>query len=135
MAKNCAKNGQKWGTKWGPDIIVEILNEFNFKIEDKNTSKAIKVQYDRLEKYKTREKPITSAPQAKRKTTVKEQKYTDLNNSDNDDINEIQSSTDSESNLNTETQSEAEVANDSLNVTNDTSDNEAKESEQQTSKG
>ena len=46
----------------------------------------------------------------------------------------MESSTDSESNLNTENQSEAEDANDSLNVTNDKSENEAKESEQETSK-
>ena len=107
----------------------------NFKIEDKNTSKAIKVHYDGLEKYETREKPITSAPQAKRKTKVKEQKNTDLNSSDEDDIIETQSSTDSESNLNTENQSEAEDTNSPLNVTNDTSENGAKETEQQTSKG
>ena len=38
----------------------------------------------------------------------------------------MESSTDSESNLNTEDQSEAESANDSLNATNDTSGKEAK---------
>ena len=58
-----------------------------------------------------------------------------MNSSDDDDIIELESSTDSESNLNTENQSEAEDANDSLIATNDTSENEAKESEQETSKG
>ena len=106
----------------------------NFKVEDKKTRKAIKVHYDRLTKYKTREKPFTPGPQAKRKTTSKEQKNSDLNSSDDGDIIEIESSTDSESNLNTENQSEAEDANDSLNVTNETSEIEAKESEQETSK-
>ena len=107
----------------------------NFKVEDKKTRKAIKVHYDRLKKYKTREKPFTPEPQAKRKTTSKEQKNSDLNSSDDGDIIETESSTDSESNVNTENQSEAEDANDSLNVTNETSENEAKESEQETSKG
>ena len=58
-----------------------------------------------------------------------------MKSSDDGHIIEIESSTDSESNLNTEKQSEAEDANDSLNVTNETSENEAKESEQETSKG
>ena len=107
----------------------------NFKVEDIKTRKAIKVHYDRLKKYKTREKPFTPEPQAKRKTTIKEQKNSDLNSSDDGDIIEIESSTDSESNLNTENQSGAEDANDSLNVTNETSENEAKESEQENSKG
>ena len=107
----------------------------NFKVEDKKTSKAINVHYDQLKKYKTREKPLTPEPQAKRKTTIKEQKNSNLNSPDDGDIIEIESSTDSESNLNTENQSEAEDANDSLNVTNETSENEAKESEQETSKG
>ena len=49
-----------------------------------------------------------------------------MNSSDDDDTIEKASSTDSESNLNTENQSEAEDANDSLNVRNDTSENEAK---------
>ena len=119
----------------GPYINVEIINDLNFKVEDKKTRKAIKVHYDRLKKYKTREKPFTPEPQAKRKTTIKEQKNSDLNSSDDGDIIEIESSTDSESNLNTENQSEAEDANDSLNVTNETSENEAKESDQETSKG
>ena len=107
----------------------------NFKVEDKKTRKAIKVRYDRLKKFKTREKPFTPEPQAKRKTTIKEQKNSDLNSSDDGDIIEIESLADSENNLNTENQSEAEDANDSLNVTNETSENEAKESEQETSKG
>ena len=119
----------------GPYIIVKIINDLNFKVEDKNTRKAIKVHYDRLKKYKTREKPFTPEPQAKRKITCKEQKNSDLNSSDDSDIIEIESSTENESNLNTENQSEAEDANDSLNVTNETSENEAKESEQETSKG
>ena len=58
-----------------------------------------------------------------------------MNSSDNGEIIEIESSTDTESNLNTENQSEAENAIDSLNVTNDTSENEAKQSEQATFKG
>ena len=106
-----------------------------FKLEDKKTRKAIKVHFDRLKKYKTREKPTTPEPQAKRKTTSKEQKNSYLNSSDDGDITEIESSTDSESNLNTENQSEAEDANDSLNVTNETSEKEVQESEQETSKG
>ena len=116
-------------------IIVEIINDLNFKVEDKKTRKAIKVHYDRLKKYKTREKPFTPEPQAKRKTTSKEQKNSDLHSSDDGDIIAIESSTDSESNINTENQSEAEDANDSLNVANETSENEAKKSEQGTSKG
>ena len=119
----------------GPYIIVEIINDLNFKVEDKKTRKAIKVHYDRLKKHKTREKPFTPEPQAKRKTTSKEQKNSNLNSSDDGDIIEIESSTDSESNLITENQSEAEDASDSLNVTNETPENEAKESEQETSKG
>ena len=119
----------------GPYIIVEIINDLNLKVEDKKTRKAIKVHYDRVKKYKTREKPLTPEPQAKRKTTIKVQKNSDLNSSDDSDIIGIESSTDSESNLNTENQSEAEDANVSLNVTNETSENEAKESEQETSKG
>ena len=119
----------------GTYIIVEIINDLNFKVEDKKTRKAIKVHFDRLTKYKTREKPFTPEPQAKLKTTIKEHKNSNLNSSDDGDIIEIESSTDSESNLNTEDQSEAEDANDSRNVTNETSENEAKESEQETSKG
>ena len=115
----------------GPYIIVEIINDLNFKVEDKKTRKTIKV---RLKKYKTREKPFTPEPQAKRKTTSKERKNSNLNSSDDGDIIEIESSTDSESNLITENQSEAEDASDSLNVTNETPENEAKESEQETSK-
>ena len=84
----------------------------SFKVEDKKTRKAIIVNYDRLKKNKTREKPFTPEPQAKRKTTSKEQKNSDLNSSDDGDIIEIESATDSESNLNTENQSEAEEAND-----------------------
>ena len=57
----------------GPYIIVETINYLNFEVEDKKTRKAIKVHYDRLKKYKTREKPFTPEPQAKRKTTIKEQ--------------------------------------------------------------
>ena len=119
----------------GPYIIVEIIIDLNFKVEDKKTRKAIKVHYDRMKKYKTREKLFTLEPQAKRKTTIKEQKNKDSNSSDDGDIIEIESSTDSESNLNKENQSEAQDANDSLIVTNETSENEAKKSEQETSKG
>ena len=118
-----------------PYIIFEIKNDLNFKVEDKKTRKAINVQYDRLKKYKTRAKSFTPEPQANRKTTIKEQKNTELNSSDDDDINEIESSAVIESNLNTENQSEAEDDIDSINVTNDTSENEAKESEHKTSKG
>ena len=38
----------------GPNIIVEIINDLNFKVEDKNTKKAFKVLYDRLIKYEKR---------------------------------------------------------------------------------
>ena len=106
-----------------------------FKVKDKKTKKAIKVHYDRLKKNKTTEKLFTPEPRPKRKRTVKEQKNTGLNSSEDDDIIEIESPTDSKSILNTEDQSEAEDANDSLNVTNDTCENEARESEQETSRG
>ena len=119
----------------GPNIIFENINDLNFKVGDKKTRNAIKVYYDRLKKYKTREKPFTPEPQAKRKTTIKEQQNSNLNSSDDGDIIEIESSTDSESNLITDNQSGAEDANDSLNVINETSEKEAKESEQETSKG
>ena len=74
----------------GPNIIVENINDLNFKVGDKKTRKAIKVHYDRLKKYKTREKPLTPEPQAKRKTTIKEQQNSDLNSSDDGDISEIE---------------------------------------------
>ena len=86
-------------------------------------------------KVKHEKKPFKIEPQAKRKTTVKEQKNTDLNSSDNDDTIEKASSTDSGSNLNTKNQSETEAASDSLNVRNDTSENEAKELERESTKG
>ena len=70
----------------GPYTIVEIINDLNFKVEDKITRKAIKVHYDRMKKYKKREKPFTPEPQAKRKTTVKEQKNSNLNSSDDGDL-------------------------------------------------
>ena len=54
----------------GPYVIVEIINNLIFKVEDKKTKKAIKVHYDRLKKYETKEKLFTPEPQAKRKTTV-----------------------------------------------------------------
>ena len=38
----------------GPYIIVKIINNLNFKLEDKKTRKAIKVHYDRLKKKNTR---------------------------------------------------------------------------------
>ena len=119
----------------GPYIIVEFINDLNFKVENKKTRKANKVPYDRLKKYKTREKPFTPEPRAIQKTTIKEQRDTNLNSSDDSDLIEIESSADTESNLNTENQSEAEDDIDSLNVTSDTSENEAKESEQETSEG
>ena len=56
-----------------------------------------------------------------------------MNSSDDDDIIETELSTDSETNLNTENQFGAEDANNSRNVTNDTSENEAKGAEQETS--
>ena len=87
-----------------------------------------------MKKYKTREKPFTLEPHAKRKTTVKKNKI-NLNSSGDDDIIENELFTNSESNVNSENQSEAEIANNLLNVTNDTSENESKESEHQTSKG
>ena len=37
-----------------PYTIIEIIKDFSFKVEDKQTTKAIKVHYDRLQKYKTR---------------------------------------------------------------------------------
>ena len=40
----------------GPYIIVENINDLNFKVEVKKTRKAIKFHYDRLKKFKTREK-------------------------------------------------------------------------------
>ena len=49
----------------GPFIIVEIINDLNFMVENKKTRKAIKVHYDRLKKNKTREMPFTPEPQAK----------------------------------------------------------------------
>ena len=103
--------------------IVEILNNLNFQVEHK---KRRKVHYDQLKKHKTGEKSF--APEQKGKNSKWAEKI-DLNSSDFDDKKEMESSKDSESNLNTENQSEAEDANDSLNVTNDTSENEAKESE------
>ena len=107
----------------------------NFKVKDKKTRIAIKIHFELLKKYKTGEKPFKPVPQAIQKTAVKEQKNINSNSSDNDDIIERESSTDSESNLNIESQSEAEDANDSLTVTTDTSENEAKESKQENSKG
>ena len=58
-----------------------------------------------------------------------------MTSSDDGDIIEIESSRDTESILNTESQSEPEDDIDSLNIRKDTSENEAKESEQETSKG
>ena len=118
----------------GSYIIVEIINYLNFKVEDKKTRKAIQVKYDRMRKHKTRKKPFPPEPQAKGKRAIKEQKKTNLNSSDDGDIIEIESSTDTESNPNTENESETEDYIDSLNVTNGTSENEAKESERETSK-
>ena len=82
-----------------PFTIVEIRYELGFKVEDKKTRKPIKVHYDRLKKRNTRENTFTSEPQVKRKTTAKEQKNISLNGSDDGDKNEIESSTESESNL------------------------------------
>ena len=127
-------------SKYAPSYKVgEELLVFNPTVKKRETRKftrkAIKVHYGRLNKYTTREKLFTPEPQPKRKTANKKQKNRILNSSEDGDIIEIESSTDSESNLNTENQSEAEDANDSLNVTNETSENEAKESEQDFSKG
>ena len=58
-----------------------------------------------------------------------------MDSSDNDDMFEIESSTDSEGNLNSEKQSKAENSNNSPIVTIDISENEAIESEQETLKG
>ena len=58
-----------------------------------------------------------------------------MDSSDNDDMFEIESSTDSEGNLNSEKQSKAENSNNSPIVTIDISENEANESEQETLKG
>ena len=44
----------------GSDIIVEIINDLNFKVKDKKMRKTLKIHYDRLKKYKTREKPFTT---------------------------------------------------------------------------
>ena len=107
------------------------MNDLNFKVVDEKPRKAIMVHYDRLKIYKTQEKPFKPEPQSKRKTTVKEQKNTDLNSSDIDDIKGIESSTDCESNLNTENQSEAENANNSVNAKNELSEKEAEESQRE----
>ena len=86
----------------GPWTIVKIINDLNFRVKDKKTKKAIKVHYGQLKKYKMREKPFTLESQAKQRTTVKEEKNISLNSSEHDDIIEIESSTDSEINLNSE---------------------------------
>ena len=70
----------------------------------------------------------------KRKTTARENKNINLKSSENEDMIELYSITDSEDNSNSENQSEAEIANNLLIVSNDTSENEAKESVKQTSK-
>ena len=57
-----------------------------------------------------------------------------MNSPGDDDIIENELFTNSESNVNSENQSEAEIDNSLLNVTNDTSENESKESEHQNSK-
>ena len=64
------------------------------------------------------------------KKTDKEPKNINWNSSDDNDLIGIDSSTDSKRNLNTENQSETEDANDSINVSIDTSENEAKKPEQ-----
>ena len=71
-------------------------------VEDKKTKKSIKVHYDRPKKHKAREEPFTPEPQAKRKTTVKEQRNNDLNSADDEDIIEMETSIDSETMLYTE---------------------------------
>ena len=58
-----------------------------------------------------------------------------MDSSEDDDIIEIEPSTESENNLNSENQSEAESVNNSLNLTNDRVENETIESEQETRKG
>ena len=58
-----------------------------------------------------------------------------MNSSDDDDIIETESSTEGEVIQNRENHAEVEDANDSLIVTNDKSESEAKESEQETSTG
>ena len=56
-----------------------------------------------------------------------------MNSSDDDEIIEVESSTDNESNLSTENQSDAEM--DLLNITKDTSENEAKNQRKKPLKG
>ena len=51
----------------------------NFKAEDEKTKNENKVNYDRLENYKTREKQFSPEPQEKRKTTVREEKNVNVN--------------------------------------------------------
>ena len=105
----------------GPYTIVEFINDSNFKVGNKKTTKTIKVRYDRPKKHKTRENHSRLSLRQNEKQQFKVQKKLDLNSSDDDGIIETESSTDRESNLNTEIQSEADDANNSLNVTNDTS--------------
>ena len=69
---------------------------------------------------------------SKTKNKVKEGKNLNLDSSDDSDIIETESLTDREFILNSENQSEAEKARNSLNATKDKSENEAKESEQET---
>ena len=82
----------------GPYTIVEIINDLIFKVEDKKTKNVIQVHYDELKKDKTQEKPFKTDPEAKRKTAVKQKENIGLKSLDDDDIIEIESSTDSESN-------------------------------------
>ena len=55
----------------GPYIIVEFIDDLNFKREDKKTRKSIKVQYDRLRNNKTREKPLTPEPEQNEKQPLR----------------------------------------------------------------
>ena len=57
-----------------------------------------------------------------------------MNSSDDDDILGIESTADSEGNLNTKNQSEGRYSKDSLIFTNEKSQNDSNESEQETSK-
>ena len=55
----------------GPYIIVEFINDLNLKVEDEKTRKALKVHYDRLKKYKTRENHSRLSLRRNEKQTLK----------------------------------------------------------------
>ena len=74
----------------------------NFRVDDKKMKKAFKIDGDRLERNKIREKPFTPESQAKRKRTLKEEQNNVLDSSDVYDVTGTESITDNESNLNSE---------------------------------